>query len=246
MKSGMVKLGFTPLETMVVRKSVQDNKSFLTGFTLIEIIITVAVIVILVSMMVGITKRIDDQNKERLCRNELALIDNALEQFRDFGFEYKNGYATLGLNFPLDCNNFSDVQLGYTIQLSLNLPIPSINPVAPCQIENSGSEGLYFFLSQIPDCRTTLDKIDKSLVTNLNKNHVPMTITIGGRVIPLMRFIDPWGMTLHYDYYDDRYIELPPPTYPSPNTKKTFPVITSAGADKRFGTDDDIVNRQGK
>jgi hypothetical protein len=27
---------------------------------------------------------------------------------------------------------------------------------------------------------------------------------------------------------------------------KTFPVITSAGPDKQFGTNDDIVNRQGK
>lgn len=222
MKSGMIKL----------------------GFTLIEVIMTVAIIVILVSMVVGITKRIDDQNKERLCRNELALIDNALEQFRDFGFEYKDGYTTLGLTFPLDCSGFiaGDIQtrLGLAFNIAINITPVGDPPHDPCY---SGSEVLYFCLNQIPDCRTTLDKIDKSLLTNKGTDKVTdITITVNaGTSYPFMRFIDPWGTTLRYDYYD-----VDSGANPLPATKKTFPVITSAGPDKRFGTNDDIFNRQGK
>ncbi|MGA2093318.1 MAG: type II secretion system protein [Sedimentisphaerales bacterium] len=211
------------------------------GFTLIEIIMTVAIIVILVSLVVGITKRIDDQNRERLCRNELALLDNALEQFRDFGFEYKNP-AYKPFNFPLDCND-DPYNLRNTLKTTLENEFGAIPPIplpANHDINDSGSEGLYLFLSQVPDCRTTIDKIDKTLVSNLDKSRNSMTINIGGSIVPLMRFIDPWGTTLHYDYYDESVFP------PDSATRKTFPVITSAGADRKFGTNDDIFNRQGK
>ncbi len=71
--------------------------SLKSGFTLIEMLLVVAIIAILVSMVVGIAKRIDDQGKERLCRNTIALIGNALEQFRDFGYEYKDTGISLVL-----------------------------------------------------------------------------------------------------------------------------------------------------
>ena len=50
----------------------------------------------------------------------------------------------------------------------------------------------------------------------------------------LLRIIDPWGETLRYDYYDD---------YTEPDEARNFPVITSAGPDGVFGTDDDIASR---
>jgi len=215
------------------------------GFTLIEIIMTVAIIVILVSMVVGITKRIDDQNKERLCRNELALLDNALEQFRDFGFDYKGSYSGLGLTFPLDFSGFIAMDIQSRLSPAFGFTTIAISPIGdpphdPCY---SGSEVLYFCLNQIPDCRTTLDKIDKSLVTN-DINSVSLNIIINPgasqQTLPFKRFIDPWKTTLRYDYYDESSFP------PDPATKKTFPVLTSAGADRIFGTNDDIVNRQGK
>jgi hypothetical protein len=71
-----------------------------------------------------------------------------------------------------------------------------------------------------------------------------MTITIDSKGYPLLRIIDPWGETLRYDYYN----EEPPPLTPSKindmkESKRAFPVITSAGPDKEFGSADDIRNR---
>ncbi len=255
MKTGEKNSGFTPLEKMAMRIPIRSNRRLLTGFTLIEIMVVVAVLVILVSMMVGIAKRIDDQGKERLCRDTIALIGNALEQFRDFGYEYKDAFYS-GLTFPLDCNGFTSVDIEPVLSIALYAPAAGVDifPDDPVHDPNySGSEVLYFILSQVPDCRATLDKIDKSLLTNNTQNGTSITITITStgtpQTFPFTRFIDPWGTTLRYDYYPDigDYTGLPS-QYQNyrDSAKKTFPVITSAGPDKRFDTLDDISNIQKK
>jgi len=103
----------------------------------------------------------------------------------------------------------------------------------------SGSEALYFFLSRVPASRQTLDKIDDSLITNEGSGKQPMEIHIaflgGPKIFPLLRIIDPWGTTLHYDYYNELTLD--------PKSKRTFPEIISAGPDRIFGTGDDITNR---
>jgi prepilin-type N-terminal cleavage/methylation domain-containing protein len=232
--------------------------SLKSGFTLIEMLAVVAIIAILVSMVVGVTKRIDDQRKERRCRSTIVLLGNALEQFRDFGYEYKNAdYA--GLTFPLDCNNYDPVTSDFTYNLrdTLHNALYSANLTDPPTITISGgthdtafsgSEALYFVLSQVPDCRATLDKIDKSLLTNKGTDGNPITITINfgatSQTLPFTRIIDPWGTTLRYDYYPDyaNYTGAMPYQNYRDSAKRTFPVITSAGPDKQFDTADDITN----
>ena len=237
------------------------TRAYKSGFTLIEMLVVVAIIAILVSMVVGVAKRIDDQSKERLCRNTIALVGNALEQFRDFGYEYKDSYYD-GLVFPLDCTGFGIITGTYPYpnipdtlhnalysSSSFDPPNITILPVAQHAPDFSGSEALYFILSQVPDCRATLDKIDKSLLTNIGTDHVtPITITINfgatSQTLPFTRIVDPWGTTLRYDYYPDYadYTGTIPYQNYRDSAKRTFPVITSAGPDKIFDTADDISN----
>ncbi len=246
-----------------------------TGFTLIEMVMVIAIIAILVSMVIGITKRIDDQSKERLCRETITLVGNALEQFRDFGYEYKStDYA--GLTFPLDCNNLSItaadpcLNLRDVLRNAIYPPAPSIvfvtitdaasNAITtepPYYPRYSGSAALYFILSQVPDCRATLGKIDKSLLTNTCDDKVTdifitIDITVSGVTtttqLPFTRITDPWGTPLRYDYYPDYadyILAYPANTWNDylayrDSAKRTFPVITSAGPDKKFDTADDI------
>jgi prepilin-type N-terminal cleavage/methylation domain-containing protein len=210
-------------------------------FTLVEMLVVVAIVVVLASLVIGITLRIENREKEKQCRSAIALLATALAQFHDYGFTYSDpNYSAL--TFPLDCNNFavSDIQttllnaLGTTtVQISGGVHDPNY----------SSDEVMYLFLSMVPTSRQTLEKIDKKLVTNLGSDKQPMAITIvsGGnaKVYPLLRVIDPWGTTLRYDYYDKTTSLLPDPT-----TKRTFPLITSAGPDGIFGTSDDITSRQ--
>ena len=216
------------------------TRRYKTGFTLIEMVVVIAIIAILISMVVTIAKRIDDQSKERLTRGTLVIIGSALEQFRDFGYEYKSTNYN-GLTFPIDCNGFNDLTVfANTLQNALGLSAtPNISISGGTYDPNfSGSEALYFILRQVPDCRATLDKIDKSLLTNKDPYGNSITIAIGASpVLPFTRIIDPWGKTLRYDYY-----QKDSSWSPILSTKKTFPVITSAGPDRQFDTADDISN----
>jgi len=216
------------------------------AFTLIEMLVVIAIIAILVSVVVGLARRMDNQGKERLTKSTIALLGNALEQFRDFGYQYANSYYA-EFHFPLDCNDYPNPKgiLEDVLRDALDLAPGSVTisgvggsgPVIH-QPGYSGSEALYFFLSQVPQCRKTLDRIDKSLLTDTDENHNRLVLSIAGRKYPLIRFIDSWGTAIRYDYYYEDIF----PVRPNPDTKRTFPQITSAGADRIFNTLDDISN----
>ena len=66
-----------------------------------------------------------------------------------------------------------------------------------------------------------------------------MKLKIGDRYYPLLRIIDPWDKTLVYDYSNEVVLF----NNNTAITRKTFPVIRSAGPDRTFGSADDITNR---
>jgi type II secretory pathway pseudopilin PulG len=226
-------------------------------------LIVIAIIAILATMVIGIAARIDIQDKEKLAKATLALLDAALGQFEDFGYEYKlvvpnappRGPAEMAfyrsLHFPIDCNGLPydpELRSEWTRALGFNRrTYLTIVPLASHDLNYSGCEVLYFFLNLVPQCRATLDKIDGKLITNLGTDGTAMKVTIGlagdEKDYPLFRVIDPWGTTLRYDYYDyERYVSTS--TYNNRiDTERTFPVITSAGPDKTFGNTDDIKSR---
>ena len=216
------------------------------GVTLIEMLIVVAIVALLASVVIGLVVRMDNQGKERLTKNTITLIANALEQFHDYGYQYRNSnYAEF--RFPLDCNDDPNpVPKGILVPMLQNglglapVVLDSLDVAKPAihQPWYSGSEALYFFLSQVPDCKKTLDRIDKSLLTDRDENHNRMILIVAGRQYPLLRFIDSWGTTLRYDYYYEDIF----PLLPDPRTKRTFPQIASAGPDRVFNTRDDISN----
>jgi prepilin-type N-terminal cleavage/methylation domain-containing protein len=209
------------------------------GMTLVEMLIVAAVIAILATMIIGIAARINSQSNERLTENTFALLDAALSQFQEYEYNYKDPcYADF--KFPLDCNDFSKSELEDILEDVLELnPGDVLISNGIHKQEYSGSEAMYFFLSRVPESRMTLDKIDKSLITNKDKDKQDMTINIDGKEYPLLRIIDPWGTTLRYDYYDEDALTFDD----MKESKRAFPVITSAGPDRSFGTADDIAGR---
>ena len=208
-----------------------------TALTLVEMLIVVAMVVVLTTIVIGLAGRIDNQSKEQLTKNTIGIITAALRQFRDYKYSYEAPiYAEF--NFPLDCNDFPKAAVEMTLGNALGAIV--VISGAP-DISYSGCETLYLLLNQVPECRKTLDKIDESLLTNLDSNKQPRRVTItypGGspKEYPLLRVIDPWGTTLKYDYYDEVTL--------NPRSRRAFPVITSAGPDKRFGSTDDISSRK--
>ena len=221
-------------------RHITDSHRARVGLTLVEILVVVVVVAILAGMVIGLARRIDNQGKEQLVKNTFEILNCALEQFADYDYRYKDpNYADF--DFPLDCNGFSQLPLEATLENALGLNPGSvlIDPIAAHDPNFSGSEVMYFFLSKVPESRETLAKVDKSFITNLDNNRTPITIDVAGSIVPLMRVIDPWGKALRYDYYDERASTLDDMR----DSKKTFPVITSAGPDRVFDTADDISSR---
>jgi prepilin-type N-terminal cleavage/methylation domain-containing protein len=212
------------------------------GVTLVEMLIVVAIIALLTTMVIGIAARIDNQSKERALKNTFALLESALDQFHDYEYNYPPPYSDF--DFPLDCNDYSfSNPPNFDVRTTLINALGAANVSITSGTHNpaySGSEVLYFFLNRVPESRKTLGKIDSSLITNRDSNKQDLNITIAfpdgsSKGYPLLRIIDPWGTTLRYDYYNEVTLDL--------DSKRTFPVITSAGPDRDFNTPDDITSR---
>ncbi len=218
------------------------------GFTLVEILITVAIIVVLASIVVALVGRFDSQAKQKKLEAAFYIINSALEDFKESNFKYYDNTAAPrfypNYNYPLDFNDTATgtarteliIALGLTnTNDDLIIVPPNIDP------EFSGCAVMYFLLSRVPGNKAILEKIDKSLITNLDTQNNFMSITITRNGVsqdePFYRIVDPWGTTLRYDYYD----EIIPATNPNRyKTRRNFPLLTSAGPDKLFGTVDDI------
>lgn len=219
------------------------NRKHKCGVTLIEMLIVLAILALLATMVIGIASQIDNKSKEKLTKNTIEILTAALEQFREYGYRYKHP-AYFDFEFPLDCNDFSVDTLQTTLASALAASV-SIT-AGTHEPDFSGSEVLYLLLSRIPECKETLEKIDSSLITDKDYLGNQMKILIDDQQYPLLRIVDPWlergktaktGKSLRYDYYDEKV------TPPNPREKRSFPVITSAGPDGIFNTNDDISSK---
>jgi len=199
------------------------------GFTLVEMLVVIAIVSLLATLVIGVASRIESREKEKLGKNTLALLTTALAQFHDYGFSYKHSdYTAFG--FPLDCNGFIAGEVEATLEVALGLTAGDVIIDGAHDVNDSSNEVMYLLLSMVPASRATLNKIDKKLIASSEA-----TITIDERAYPLLRVIDPGGEALRYDYYDE--------DVPNPDEARTFPLVISAGPDKKFGTDDDITSR---
>jgi prepilin-type N-terminal cleavage/methylation domain-containing protein len=151
------------------------------GFTLIEMLVVVALVAILASMVIGVASHLDAKAKENSVE---LLLDGALEEYREFKDRFPE-------------------------QLEQNFANAAAH-----------SELLYYELNAVPDSASMLEKINNSFIEN---KYAAAGTTIGTSP----EIYDPWKMPLDYRYA------------PGEN----FPLMVSAGPDKKFGTADDISNR---
>jgi type II secretory pathway pseudopilin PulG len=60
------------------------SREYTFGTTLVEMVIVIAVIALLVSMVIGITSRIDKRSKEKGLNNIFTLLGSALQEYYEF------------------------------------------------------------------------------------------------------------------------------------------------------------------
>jgi type II secretory pathway pseudopilin PulG len=225
------------------------------GLTLVEILVVVAIIIILAAIVVTVATRLNNQSKEQLTKGTFTIIDGALEQFKEHGFQYFGRYYN-SFNFPIDCNgygwnsppyfNVRDTLIEAFDAVDVKLTSGTYDP------NYSGISVMYLLLNQVPDCKKTLEKIDSSLVTNTDASgqnlNIEITYTGGGsKAFPLYRIIDAWKTPLQYDNYSEQWAHRTQTEFNKmQDSRKSFPVLISAGPDKIFGTPDDIKSRLNK
>ena len=208
------------------------------GFTLVEMLVTLAVVLILISASLRLGQYIKVRGQIQLTRSMLAVIDTALQQYHtDFGaFPFVSTDANsdkmpndyLVGNLESDVKSVTNATSVGVQNGTLNEPDGS-NPPVP--ISGASSAGLWWFLNQSANSRQIVDAITPSLITTLDmttKNRLMITITPPAIPTDLGRFVDTWGTSLWY-LYDP--------------AADSFPRVVSAGPDKVFGTPDDIQNK---
>jgi type II secretory pathway pseudopilin PulG len=199
-----------------------------SAFSLVEMLAVMATILILAGVLLGVGKYITVRASADLTRSELEVLATALQQY----------YDDLGA-FPFDTDTdvpedgVLDEYLEADLQIDLNGTVTPANSLQeqdgsspPVIVSTASSSALFYFLDQNPNSRRIVDALMDSLISNKDANGTPIKITLAAGEIDLPRFIDAWGTSIRYEY-------LP---------GAAFPVLTSAGPDKQFGTADDIVN----
>ena len=154
------------------------------GFTLLEILIVMTLIVILASMVIGVASHIDARTKKDRIENTFVLLDSALQEYRQFRDKFpeqpEQNYANAAAH----------------------------------------AEYLYNELDSVPDSRRILERINRSLIED-------KYAAAGAPIAASPEIYDLWGTALDYRY----------------TPGENFPLMVSAGKDKKFGTADDIDNR---
>lgn len=196
------------------------------AFTLIEVLVTLAIIMILVGALAGTGQYLRTRSGILLTKSTIQIIDTALdqyqEQYRAFPFENRNIDGDPVKADPYSVEHFktdltADITAGTLTEKDGNNQV----------IWNASSAALYFFLNRCGDSKAILDTLSGRMISTLDATGQQIKMVIVGGTYSVPRFIDAWGMSLQYEYLDH---------YP-------YPKIMSAGPDKVFGTSDDLSNR---
>ena len=169
-----------------------------SGFSSLEVIVAVAILLILASMVLGVGKRIRQQANERLAQSLIDVLVTALEQY----------YTDTSRFPPSDIDVDPDIG---TITSGSNLPV------------YESSEILFYYLNSHPNSKRIVSAISDMLITGKDAAGADLLIDIGGTPTDLLRYIGPWsknkavpnGNVLEYETYN------PNPPY----DPYTFPVL---------------------
>lgn len=185
--------------------------------TLVEMLMALAVVLILISATVRLGSYVKTRSSIQLAQSALGVLETALQMYYEnfAAFPFRTNVADTNGNGLLD-----EYVGAYAVVQGI---VPNNDP------DFDSSSALFYFLDRHPDSRSIAGSLVGGLITNKDANGTPLVVQIpsGSLNRDLVRFIDPWGVSFRYAY----------------EMFDTFPRLSSAGPDGRFGTDDDIQNQ---
>jgi prepilin-type N-terminal cleavage/methylation domain-containing protein len=145
-----------------------------TGFTVVELLIVVAILALAAVALVGVSNYIQTQGEIALTEQSIQLLSTAVAEFHEITGHY-----------PVDA--WADIGDTGSRLVGASAPDGDPNP----------DELLYLQLSLLPQTRKTISKLPGKL---LAAPHDDITVTLGGQQTPYLRsIVDPWGERLLYE-----------------------------------------------
>lgn len=146
------------------------------AFTMVELLIVVAILAILVAVLLGVSSYITTQNNTALTRNCMDILDAAIGEF----------HAITG-RYPVD----DWIDNGGYMDAVGSLIDGAEAPGGP----PGEDELLYLQLSLLPQTREIIAKLPEQLLAQSS-----VTVEIGGQPTPYLRsIVDAWGTPLNDD-----------------------------------------------
>ena len=192
------------------------------AFTLIEVLVTLAIILILAGALLTARRYLRVRAERQLTASAIEVISTALQQYYD-----QTG------SFPPQVNGLDDTLSGSKDGLRTAMSPQSVNIVNDVHIDDLTaracwtSETLFYFLDRVSQSKAILNSLSNRMLTNKGKMGVGLQVQIGATTYDWVRFVDAWGTAIAYKY----------------TTGDAFPVLMSAGPDKSFETSDDLNNQ---
>jgi prepilin-type N-terminal cleavage/methylation domain-containing protein len=215
-----------------------------SGFSLMEVLVSLAVILILIGALVGTASHIRTRANVDLTKSMLEVLSAALEQYyadqtpNAFPFDTPdspppNDNGFLGDDY-IAASLIGDIDPANPNPANITVIAPGVLPdhtsadTGLDSVSSASSAALFYFLDKDPASRSVASAVSNTLITNKDTSgaNITFTFTVGG-TIDLPRYIDPWGTSIRYVYLDGT----------------AFPVLTSAGPDRIFDTPDDITSK---
>ncbi len=156
--------------------AIRNSQSRL-GFTLVEVLIVVAILAVVAAGLVGLSSYLQTQNNTVLTEKCLELLSTAVAEFYD-----------ITAHFPID--DWGDI--GADGSRIAGASKSGDNP--------NSDELLYLQLSLLPQTRQIISKLpEKLLASPLSEARVQLAHDLSANTPYLRSIVDPWGEPLHYD-----------------------------------------------
>jgi len=216
---------------------IASGKTQRGGFTLVEILVVMAVIAIMLGMAVAVGNYVRTNAEIKNTKTTVAMLVTALREYERL--QGANAVEWPGEPFALADQGGADPWLFSAVEQCIgsggtgdqheiaSSKWQEFNELVLEQqnmlLASRGSiEVLYWYLSQEPDCEAILSRLADEMVTNEDND----AVTVGGETTALLEVNDAWGRPIRY----------------RTRGEGNFPVLTSAGVDGVFDNADDIVS----
>jgi prepilin-type N-terminal cleavage/methylation domain-containing protein len=186
------------------------------AFTLIEVLVTLAIILILAGALITAGKYLRVRAERQLTASAIEVISTALQQY----YDQTNSFPPVVENETALKTAIFGSASTLTITVSRGT---HPDPVATSEGRRWWrGESLFYFLDRVPQSKAILNGLSNRMLSNKDKTGVGLQVEIpdGGTTHDWVRFVDAWGSVIVYEY----------------TAGDAFPVLTSAGPDKSFQT----------